>query len=262
MSLGVIAALFMVALVGGCVDAIAGGGGLLCLPSLLWAGLSPSQSLATNKMQSCFGICSATVHFYRAGLLDVTPMRPMILSVFGGALAGTLLVQQIDPAFLRSVLPFLLAAIAVYFLAKPSLGAADRSQRVGFFAFGLTAAPFIGFYDGFFGPGAGSFYTVALVELLGFSLTRATAHAKLLNLTSNFAAVLAFLLGGQIQWMIALVMAVGQVIGGRLGSQLVVRKGASLVRPLLVVMSLALTVKLVAGDPQNWAHRLVADLWQ
>jgi uncharacterized membrane protein YfcA len=262
MSLGVIAALFIIAVVAGCVDAIAGGGGLLCVPALLWAGLSPAQALATNKMQSCFGTGSAAYHFYRAGCLDIGRVRPMIVAVFIGALAGTLLVQHIDPAFLRGILPILLVTIAVYFLVKPAIGDEDSRQRISFFAFGLSAAPLIGFYDGFFGPGAGSFYTVALVELLGFSLTRATAHTKLLNVTSNVASVLAFLWGGQIQWAVALVMAVGQIIGGRLGSQFVLSKGAGLVKPLLVVMSLILTIKLVAGDPNNWAHRLVIGLWR
>ena len=260
--LGSLALLFLVALVAGCIDAIAGGGGLLCVPSLLWAGLSPAQTLATNKLQSSFGTSSAAWHFYRKGALDLRQMRWTVLLVFAGAVAGTLAVQRSDPGFLRSVLPVLLVGIAAYFLFKPNLGEEDRHKRVTLGLFTLTVAPLIGFYDGFFGPGAGSFYAIALVDLLGFSLTRATANTKLLNLTSNFASLLAFLLGGKIVWSIGLTMAVGQLIGGRIGSHLVLNKGARLVRPLLVVMSLAITVRLVAADDQHWAHKLSLSLWQ
>jgi len=257
----VLAALFGVAITAGSIDAIAGGGGLLCLPALLWSGLSPAQTLATNKAQSVFGTGSAAWHFHRQGAIDVKTMRLTILTVFIGAAAGTILVQHIDPGFLRTALPVLLVGIAAYFLFKPNLGEADRHERVSLKTFTLTIAPLIGFYDGFFGPGAGSFYAIALVDLLGFNLTRATANTKLLNLTSNFAALLAFLLGGQIVWSAALAMAVGQFIGGRIGSHLVLNKGSRLVRPLLVVMSLAMTVKLVASDDQNWAHKFALDLW-
>jgi uncharacterized membrane protein YfcA len=257
-----LAILFAVSVVAGGIDAIAGGGGLLCLPALLSAGLTPAQTLATNKLQSSFGSSSATWNFHRKGAIDLKAMRLAILTVFAGAAAGTLVVQRIDPGFLKSALPPALVAIAAYFLFKPNLGDEDRHHRISLETFTLTMAPLIGFYDGFFGPGAGSFYAIAMVELLGFNLTRATANTKLLNLTSNIAAVLAFLLGGQIVWSAGLVMALGQFIGGRVGSHLVLKKGARLVRPLLVVMSLAMTVKLVAADEQNWAHRLALSLWR
>jgi uncharacterized membrane protein YfcA len=260
--LGSLALLFLAALVAGCIDAIAGGGGLISIPSLLWAGLSPAQTLATNKLQGSFGTASATWHFYRKGALDLRQMRWTILLVFLGAVGGTLLVQRSDPGFLRGVLPPLLVGIAAYFLFKPDLGEEDRHRRISLGLFSVAVAALIGFYDGFFGPGSGSFYAIALVELLGFSLTRATAHAKLFNLTSNVASLLAFLLGGKIVWSAGLTMAAGQFIGGRIGSHLVLSKGARLVRPLLVVMSLAITVRLVAADEQHWAHKLALSLWQ
>jgi hypothetical protein len=129
-------------------------------------------------------------------------------------------------------------------------------------AFTLSAAPAIGFYDGFFGPGTGSFFAIALVALLGYNLTKATAHTKLLNLTSNIASLLAFLLGGKIVWSAGLVMAAGQFFGARLGSHLVLTRGAGLVRPLLVVMSLAITARLVAADTGSGLHRLTEFLWR
>jgi uncharacterized membrane protein YfcA len=255
-----LAALFCVAMLAGCIDAIAGGGGLLCVPGLLWAGLSPAQTLATNKLQSAFGTFSATLHFHKAGALDLKAMRWAMPAVLLGAAAGSATVQKIDPSFLRGALPPMLMAIAAYFLFKPQIGQLDRKERMSLGLFCLTAAPLVGFYDGFFGPGAGSFYTVALVDLLGFNLTKATANTKLLNLTSNVTALLAFLLGGNLVWSAGLVMAAGQFLGAKFGSHLVLTRGAGLVRPLLVVMSLALTVKLVASDPDNWAHRVHAYL--
>ncbi len=256
-----LAALFGVAAVAGCIDAIAGGGGLLCVPGLLWAGLSPAQTLATNKLQSAVGTFSATWHFHKAGAIDAYALRWVALAVLAGAVAGSITVQSIDPGFLRQALPAMLMAIAAYFLFKPSLGELDRQQRLSIAAFALTAAPAIGFYDGFFGPGAGSFYAIALVDLLGFNLTRATANTKLLNLISNASSVLAFLLGGKIVWSVGLTMAVGQFLGAKLGSHLVLTRGAKLVRPLLVVMSIALTIKLLSDDPDNWAHRLAHSLF-
>ena len=255
-----LAALFAVALTAGCIDAIAGGGGLLCVPALLWAGLTPAQTLATNKLQSAVGTFSATLHFLQAGTIDLKAMRGMVAAALTGAMTGSIAVQSIDPGFLRTALPWMLMGIAAYFLFKPNLGELDGRQRVSPTLFALTAAPLIGFYDGFFGPGAGSFYAVALVDLLGFNLTRATANTKLLNLTSNLAAVLAFLAGGNLVWEVGLVMAAGQFLGAKLGSHLVLTKGAGLVRPLLVTMSVILTIKLLADDPDNWAHRLWAHL--
>jgi len=255
-----LAALFGVALVAGCIDAIAGGGGLLCVPALLWSGLTPAQTLATNKLQSAVGTFSATLHFFQAGAIDLAAMRWIVASVLIGAVTGSVAVQSIDPGFLRTALPWMLMGIAAYFLFKPNLGELDRQQRLSPTLFTLTAAPLIGFYDGFFGPGAGSFYAIALVDLLGFNLTRATANTKLLNLTSNLAALLAFLAGGNLVWTVGLAMGAGQFLGAKLGSHLVLTKGARLVRPLLVAMSIALTIKLLASDPDNWAHHLAHSL--
>ncbi len=250
-----LAALFGVAIVAGCIDAIAGGGGLLCVPALLSAGLTPAQTLATNKMQGCFGTFSASLHFIRAGEADPRQILPAIVTTFCGASAGTAAVQMLDPGFLKNALPLLLIGIAGYFLLSPKIGEADSRQRISPTVFALTFAPAIGFYDGFFGPGTGSFFAVVLVALAGFNLRKATAHTKLLNLTSNMAALLSFLVGGKIVWVVGLVMAAGQFIGARVGSRLVIRRGAGLVRPLLVVMSLAITVRMLAGDEGDWLSR-------
>jgi len=246
------AILFLVAIVAGLIDSIAGGGGLLCVPVLLAVGLSPAQTLATNKVQGSCGTFSAATHYLMAGEASLAPLVPAILTVFAAAAAGTVTVQRLDPHVLGSVLPVLLVGVALYVLVSPRIGDQDRHARLRRGAFSLSYAPLVGFYDGFFGPGAGSFFTIGLVELLGLNLRRATAETKVLNLTSNLASVLFFLAAGQIVWSIALVMAAGQLIGARIGSRAVIKRGSALVRPCLVAMSLALTVKLVGDQQQIW----------
>ena len=244
-SLEVLLLLFAVGGVAGFVDSIAGGGGLLSVPALLAAGLAPTAALATNKVQSSFGAGSAAWNYARRGAVRPRDLAPAIATTFVGAAGGTILVQQVDPGVLETVLPFLVLAIAVYFLVRPDAGEVSRTARIGRGPFAATAAPAIGFYDGFFGPGTGSFFALSFVTLRGHDLTRATAHTKVLNLTSNVAALAFFALGGAPVWTVGLVMAVGQFTGARLGSNLVLARGARLVRPLLVVVSVAISIRLL-----------------
>ena len=259
--LDTLALLAAAGLLAGFVDSIAGGGGLLTVPALLWAGLTPAQALATNKLQSCFGSFSATLKFIRSGELDPRIMKTMIVCTFVGACLGALLVQAINPEFLRSAIPVMLVGIAVWLLVQPKAGEIDAHQRIGTTAFALTAAAGIGFYDGVFGPGTGTFFAIAFVSLLGFNLKKATAHTKALNFTSNVAALLMFLAGGQIVWTVGLAMGAGQYIGAQIGAHLVVRNGAKLVRPVLVAASLAITAKIVITDENNLLRDVAALLF-
>lgn len=247
--------LFAVGVVAGFVDSIAGGGGLLTIPALLWAGLSPAQALATNKLQSSFGSFSATLKFTRSGEVQPREMVAMIVCTFLGSAAGATLVQLLDSDFLRHVIPILLITIAGYVLLSPRIGEEDARQRIAKRTFALTAGIGIGFYDGFFGPGTGTFFALAFVTLLGFNLRKATAHTKVLNFTSNIAALLFFLIGGHIQWVIGIVMGVGQYFGAWLGAHMVIRNGSRIVRPMLVVASVAITARLLWSDPDNILFR-------
>ncbi len=237
--------LALAGLVAGFVDSIAGGGGLLTVPALLTAGLPPTAALATNKLQSSFGSASASVNYTRKGAVDPKVLRPAIVTTFVGSAIGTILVQQVDTDGLRRVLPFLLIAIAAYFLFSPSIGDVDREERISSKAFAGTVAPAVGFYDGFFGPGTGSWFALGFVTLRGQGLTKATAHTKILNFTSNVAALIFFVIGGKVVWVAGLSMALGQALGARVGSNLVMARGSGLVRPLIVVMSVALSVRLL-----------------
>ncbi len=245
MEIEILGLLFLAALLAGFVDSIAGGGGLICVPVLMFAGLTPVQALATNKLQAAFGTLSASLHFIRQGQVQPRQILPAILCSFVGSALGAVAVQMVDTAALRQVLPLLLAGAALYFLLAPRLTDEAATARLGLWGFSLTAGFAIGFYDGFFGPGTGSFFAIACVTLLGLGLRQATAHTKLLNLASNLGSMLFFILGGHMVWTVGAVMAVGQLIGGRLGAGTVVKHGAKVVRPMLVIISLAMTASLL-----------------
>ncbi|WP_257279800.1 TSUP family transporter [Endozoicomonas sp. ISHI1] len=241
--------LFLVAVLAGFVDSVAGGGGLITVPALLAVGLSPAQALATNKLQSTGGSFSASVYFVRRGLVNLREMRFAIFMTFVGSAAGAILVQMIDASVLRQTIPFLLLGIAAYFIISPSARIAGAATvRMSLTAFACTAGLGIGFYDGFFGPGTGSFFAIAFVSLLGYSLVMATAHTKVLNCTSNVASLLFFILGGQVVWAVGGIMLVGQFIGARLGSRMVVKRGQQIIRPMIVIISLVMTGKLMWDD--------------
>ena len=239
-------ALTAVAVLTGFIDAIAGGGGLIMLPALLFSGVPPIQALATNKLQSVFGTAVAATNYGRAGLVNWREHKLAIVLVFAGATAGVLLVQSIETKILGLIIPLLLVSVALYVLVSPRMSDEDAHQRLSERGYAPVGG-LVGLYDGFFGPGTGTFFTTSLVALRGFGLTRATAVTKLLNFTSNVASVLFFALGGQMLWLLGLCMGIGAMLGGWLGSHSAMRFGAKLIRPLLVVTSLGLTARLLWG---------------
>jgi|ERR1043166_2512752 uncharacterized membrane protein YfcA len=237
--------LFLTGLCAGFVDSIAGGGGLITLPVLLNAGIPPAMALGTNKLQATFGSASATLHFARAKLIDSRTVWLGVLCTAIGAWLGTACVQQIDPAFLKRLIPFLLLGIALWSLLRPNLGAEDVHARMGPKAFHISFGFLLGFYDGFLGPGTGTFWAMAYMAAAGFNITRATAHTKLMNLTSNVVSLLLFFLAGHIVYSAGLAMGFGQMLGARLGSRVVIRNGARFIRPVFITAALALTCKLL-----------------
>lgn len=243
----IIILLTLLAFVAGFVDAIAiaGGGGLLTVPALLAAGLPPAQALATNKLQGSFGSLAAALHFVRAGYVTWREMRLAIICTFVGAAAGALAVQVLERDVLGRVVPVLLVFATLYFVFSPRVSDVHGARRIGDGLFALLIGTCVGFYDGFFGPGTGSFFVLAFIALLGLSARVATARTKVLNFTSNVAALLLFVLGGKVLLAVGLPMAAGQFIGGRLGAGVVIGAGARVVKPMLVVVSLLLTLKVV-----------------
>ena len=245
LSCEILALLFLVGTCAGFVDSVSGGGGLLALPALLWTGLDPVLALGTTKLQGTCGTLSASYNYVCKGHADLASMAWSIALTLAGGVLGAVAVHWVNPSFLSSLIPFLLVFIALYFWLFPRFGRVEASRRMGEGAFALTFGLGIGFYDGFFGPGAGSFWTAAYVGFLGYSLRRATAHTKVLNLVSNLAALAVFLIQGKILWTAGVVMGLGQLLGARLGSNLVISMGAKLVRPLIIAVSLAISIKLI-----------------
>jgi uncharacterized protein len=245
-----IAALAAISFFAGFVDSIAGGGGLLPVPALMLAGMSPAQAIATNKVQGAFATASATYTFGRKGLIEWRKALGFTLVAFVSGIAGALCVRFLPRSVLDMLIPVLLIAIAVYFALSRKMKDEDAQARLSALAFGMTAPVAVGFYDGIFGPGAGSFYMLAFVTLLGYGVVRATAHTKLLNLASNLGSLLLYAWAGAVVWPIGLVMAGASFMGAQLGSRLAIRLGTRLIRPLLVVVSAAMALRLLL-DPAN-----------
>ncbi|WP_242395448.1 TSUP family transporter [Anaeromyxobacter oryzisoli] len=241
-----IAVLAAVAFAAGTIDAVAGGGGLLTLPALLWAGIPPHLALGTNKGQSVFGAFAALARFARGGMIDGARARVTFPLGLAGSLVGATLVLAVPPAALRPLVLALLAAAAA-FVAFRRPGAARFADappppHAALRAAGIAAV--IGGYDGFFGPGTGTFLIVAFVALLGDGLAHASADAKVVNFASNLAALTLFATRGTVIWRVALPMAAAQLAGGWLGAHLAIRRGDALVRRAVVAVSLALAAKL------------------
>lgn len=249
-TLHILGFLFIAAFLAGFVDSIAGGGGLITVPAMLLAGLPPLQTLGTNKLQSLFGSGSATLAYAAKGHVKLKEQLPMAAMSGFGAILGATATTYIPGSILRGFLPVLLVAVALYFGLKRNMGDADRHARLKPFIFGLTFVSTIGFYDGMFGPGTGSFFMLAFVSMAGFGMLKATAHTKLLNFASNIGAFLVFIISGVVIWKVGIAMAIGQIAGAQTGSRLAMKNGAKIIRPLLVIVCIALAIKLIA-DPAN-----------
>lgn len=242
-----ISILFFVALMAGFIDAMAGGGGLLTIPALLLTGMNPVAVLATNKLQACAGSFSASVTMIKKGLIHPKMMKIASLFAFVGSGVGTILVQLSPPEFLQKALPFVIGTVGVYTLFSPNLGKLETTPKMSQKLYERTIAPLIGLYDGYFGPGTGTFFSLSQVVLRGRDLVQATARAKLLNFATNIASLIFFILGGQVVWVVGLVMMAGQLVGAYLGSHMVVKGGAKFIRPVIVVVCFCMVAKLVWG---------------
>jgi uncharacterized membrane protein YfcA len=236
----------------GVVDAIAGGGGLVCLPALLAAGLPAPLALGTNKGQAVFGAAASALSFWRRGAVDRDRAAPGFAAGLAGSWVGARIVVAVPLGPLRVVVIVLLVVAAAVVLGRTArLGepasASAQPPRLG--PRGLRAAVVaialvIGAYDGFFGPGTGSMLVIAFATICGDTLTRASGNAKIVNLASNVAAAAFFASRGTIIWRIALPMAAANALGAATGAHLAIRNGDRLVRAVVLVVVLAVVVKL------------------
>ena len=240
--------LFLLFLAGGFagfVDSIAGGGGIIALPALLAAGIPPHQALATNKLQGSFGSLTAAVNYASKGMMQPKELLMGVLFTFVGAATGTLLVQYFPADALESTIVVMLVLIFLYTLFSPDLGKIAKHAVMGEKLFYLCFGLLLGFYDGFFGPGTGSFWTMALILMLGLDLKQATAQTKLFNFTSNVVSLVLFIYAGLVIWMIGLVMGVGQILGAYVGSTMVSKKEVKFIRVFFLIVVGATILKLL-----------------
>ena len=244
--------LFLAGLMGGFIDAIAGGGGLITVPALLAAGLPPQVALGTNKLQACSGTLIAVWRYAGAGLMNAPRLWLAVVFSFLGSMGGAFAVSVMSGDLLKQVIPWLLAAVAIYTALNRRLGVHQGTAKLSPAVFAILFGAALGFYDGFFGPGTGSFWTVALVTLLGLDLRHATGYTKAVNLASNAGALLIFLAHGSVHFLAAGVMIGGQLLGARLGSGLVIARGAAFIRPVFLTVVFAITLKLLWEASRGW----------
>jgi uncharacterized membrane protein YfcA len=233
---------------GGLVDAVAGGGGLILVPALfaVYSSAPPALLLGTNKLSSIAGTAIATLRYAWSVPIRWRTILPAALVACGGGLAGAKAVSLIEPGVLRPLILVMLGAVAIYTLTRRNFGSKPgRRVRLEIEGPGVAAlAAVVGFYDGFFGPGAGSFLLFGLVRLFGYDFLGAAAATKVLNLATNFGALMLFVATDNVLYAVGLPMAASSIVGGMLGAQLAVRQGSRFIRRMFVLVVVALIAKL------------------
>ena len=232
----------------GFIDSIAGGGGLIQLPALL-IGLPKSETaevLGTNKLSAVFGTTTAAALYRKQIKPDPKILLAMGLPAFLGSAGGAVLASSIPTSSMRPMVLVLLIIVAVYTWFKPDLGKFENlrhlpKRRVQIAAF---AGVVIGFYDGIFGPGTGSFLMLILVASLGYAFITASAIAKVVNVATNVGAILVFGINGAVLWQIGIILGVANISGAVIGARLAIKGGSTLVRKVFLLVTVALIVKV------------------
>ncbi|MFM2328141.1 MAG: hypothetical protein RLZZ494_244 [Pseudomonadota bacterium] len=237
----------LASLLAGFVDAIVGGGGLILVPALFatFPTTHPATLFGVNKSASIWGTAVATWQYSQRVQMRWSSMLPAAAAGFVGSMAGAWLVTVLSPGYLRRALPLVLLAVLVYTLAKKDLGRTHAPRYTGR-AEAIAASligVLIGFYDGFFGPGTGSFFVFLFVRWLGYDFLNASASAKLMNTATNGAALILFTIKGHVWWHFALSLAVANVVGSLIGTRLALQRGTGFVRSVFIVVVSALILK-------------------
>lgn len=234
----------------GFVDSIAGGGGLISLPAYIFAGLPTHMAYGTNKFASCLGTVVSTGKYLKSGNITIKPALISSAGALIGSWLGAKLVLMLDEKYLQYCLIFILPVVAIFLLVNRKFGSESDVREVPpsrmyplAFLIGLA----VGAYDGFFGPGAGTFYVLGFTALLGFNLITSSGNAKMVNLASNFAALLVYIPGGKVMYTVAIPAAICSIAGNYIGSQLAIKNGTKFIRPIIVVVIFLLFAKVISG---------------
>ena len=241
-SLEILTFLFFVGMVAGFLDTLVGGGGLLAVPALLLSGIPPIYVLGTNKFQGSMGTGIATLLLFRKKKLNWNAIKYLMLVSFFGSVIGGVIVQFIDTKALSFAIPIVLVFISIYFIISPKPKTTSK-DRVSSKSFDKYAVPAVGFYDGMFGPGAGSFFVMTAVMLKKLEIIQATILAKPLNFASNIAGFIVFFSFGHIAFLIGLIMMAGQLIGAFFGTHYLLKANPLVIRFLIVIMSISMLAR-------------------
>lgn len=242
----IVAGLVVSGLIAGFFDSIVGGSGVITLPALLWAGLPPYAALGTNKLAGTFASSTSTFTYMRSGRIHWSLIFGMIPFTLAGAWLGATTVLHVNQRYLQLTIFFAIVAIAILTLLRRSLGQVNAfaGVTVGVRISSIIAAFALGFYDGFIGPGTGSFLLFLFLSAYRFDFVLAAGNGRILNFASNIAALLYFALHGEVALLEGLPMGVAMMIGARVGSKMAVKRGVPFIRPLFVVVSLILAIKM------------------
>jgi len=240
---GILLILFLIAILAGFLDTLAGGGGLITMPALMISGVPPLAALGTNKLQGSMGTAMSTFMMLKHRRIKWHDIKKLMLFSFVGSALGAITIQFIDTTTLSFAIPFVLLFIAVYFIISPTPGHIETKPRLPKKIYQASVVPLIGCYDGMLGPGTGSFFSLAGVSLRGHSLVNATAFAKALNFSSNIASLIVFLFAGQVVLLFGIVMILGQAIGAWLGSHYLFKINPIYLRLLIVSISIIMLIK-------------------
>ncbi len=229
------------------IDAIAGGGGLISVPAYFMIGFPTHFTLGTNKFSSTCGSLTSTFRYAKSGKTDKDILKVLLPFSFLGGVVGVYVVLLVDSAILKPIILVLLMAVAVYSFFSKSVGLEDNFKGTTKRTLGIGAAFafLMGFYDGFFGPGTGSFIVFGLIKLYGFDFVRASGNAKAMNFFSNIASLILFAINGKINFIMGIPMAIFMVFGASLGAKLAIKNGAKIIRPIFIVMSMGVAIKML-----------------
>lgn len=229
------------------VDSIAGGGGLISMPVLLLSGLPPHIALGTNKFGGSFGCLSSAYRYAKSGATNKNLLKKLIPFTILGSILGVTCVLSISDEILNIMVFIMILSVAIYTYKSKTLGTENNFEELTNknIKLGIIMAFSLGFYDGFFGPGTGTFLVFALIKIYGFDFLHASANTKILNFTSNFTALILFIINGQIFYKIAIFYAISMILGGYVGAKVAIKKGSTLIKPIFLIMALCVCAKLI-----------------
>ncbi|WP_104742816.1 TSUP family transporter [Helicobacter cinaedi] len=239
--------LFVASVFGGFVGSLSGGAGMITMPLLLLSGLNPLQALATNKLQACVGSFTGAAHYYKNGLMDFQQSRIYIVIAIVFSSLGAALVQFVSLEILSKVLPFVMILVGIYFLFSSKTSDEDRARtKYPLLLYASCAVASV--YGGLLGVGIGSFVLVIFVGLAGYGLSKALAYSRSIVFSINLSSALLFIAGGNVLWILGILMCVGQMIGASLGAKLALKSGAKVIRPVVICLCFIMSIRLIIKE--------------